>query len=99
MLQKYVCVNALCISCSKQNLCLLFIFRALFTQKMRERCGKPLQGQLLEGVECHIYLYCFTFDDINLNRAFVIIVLFPKKYRNKKVCANDIRKRNASGIY
>ena len=49
------------------------------------------QGQLLEGVECHIYLYCFTFDDINLNTAFVIIVLFPKKYSNKKVCANDIR--------
>ena len=48
------------------------------------------QGQLLEGVECHIYLYCFTFDDINLNRAFVIIVLFPKKYSNKKVCANGI---------
>ena len=42
------------------------------------------QSQLLEGVECHIYLYCFTFDDINLNRAFVIIVLFPKKYSNKK---------------
>ena len=40
---------------------------------------KKAQGQLLEGVECHIYLYCFTFDDINLNRAFVIIVLFPKK--------------------
>ena len=57
------------------------------------------QGQLLEGVECHIYLYCFTFDDINLNRAFVIIVLFPKNYSNKKVCANDIRKRNALGIY
>ena len=57
------------------------------------------QGQLLEGVECHIYLYCFTFDDINLNRAFVIIVLFPKKYSNKKACANDIRKRNALGIY
>ena len=36
------------------------------------------QGQLLEGVEYHIYLYCFTFDDINLNRAFVIFVLFPK---------------------
>ena len=36
------------------------------------------QGQLLEVVECHIYMYCFTFDDINLNRAFVIIVLFPK---------------------
>ena len=50
------------------------------------------QGQLLEGVECHIYLYCFTFDDINLNRALVIIVLFPTKYSNKKVCANDIRK-------
>ena len=58
-----------------------------------------LQGQLLEGVECHIYLYCFTFDDINLNRAFVIIVLFPKKYSNKKVCANDKEKRNALGIY
>ena len=57
------------------------------------------QGQLLEGVECHIYLYCFTFDDINLNRAFVIIVLFPKKYSNKKVCANDKEKRNALGIY
>ena len=57
------------------------------------------QGQLLEGVECHIYLYCFTFDDINLNRAFVIIVLFPKKYSNKKLCANDMRKKNALGIY
>ena len=57
------------------------------------------QGQLLEGVECHIYLYYFTFDDINLNRVFVIIVLFPKKYSNKKVCANDIRKKNALGIY
>ena len=51
-----------------------------------------MQGQLLEGVECHIYLYCFTFDDINLNRALVIIVLFPTKYSNKKVCANDLRK-------
>ena len=50
------------------------------------------QGQLLEGVECHIYMYCFTFEDINLNRALVIIVLFPTKYSNKKVCANDIRK-------
>ena len=50
------------------------------------------QGQLLEGVECHIYLYCFTFDDINLNRVLVIIVLFPTKCSNKKVCANDIRK-------
>ena len=57
------------------------------------------QGQLLEGVECHIYLYFFTFDDINLNRAFVIIVLFPKKYSNKKVCANEIGKKNALGIY
>ena len=44
--------------------------------------GPQAQGQLLEGVECNIYLYCFTFDDINLNRAFVIIVLFPKKYSN-----------------
>ena len=61
-------------------------------------CGSN-QGQLLEGVECHIYLYCFTFDDINLNRAFVIIVLFPKQYSNKKVCANDKEKRNALGIY
>ena len=61
---------------------------------------EPLrQGQLLEGVECHIYLYCFTFDDINLNRAFVISVLFPKKYSNKKVCANDMRKKNTLGIY
>ena len=48
------------------------------------------QGQLSEGVECHIYLYRFTFDDINLNRAFVIIVLFPSQYSNKKVCANDL---------
>ena len=54
-----------------------------------------LQGQLLEGFECNIYLYCFTFDDINLNRAFVIIVLFPKKYSKKQVCANDIGKLNA----
>ena len=58
-----------------------------------------IQGQLLEGVECHIYLYCFTFDDINLNRAFFIIVPFPKKYSNKKVCANDIGKLNALGFY
>ena len=34
----------------------------------------PLQGQLLKGAECHIYLYCFTFVFIDLNRAFVIIV-------------------------
>ena len=53
---------------------------------------RNLQGQLLESVECHIYLYFFTFDDINLNRALVIIVLFPTKYSNKKVCANDIGK-------
>ena len=53
------------------------------------------QGQLLEGVECHFYLYCFTFDDINLNRALVIIVLFPTKYSNKKVCANHIGKLKA----
>ena len=32
------------------------------------------QGQLLKGAECHIYLYCFTFVYIDLNRAFVIIV-------------------------
>ena len=45
------------------------------------------------------YLYYFTFDDINLNRAFVIIVLFcfllfffSKKYSNKKVGANGIGK-------
>ena len=64
-----------------------------------DSCQNLVQGQLLEGVDCHIYLYCFTFDDINLNRAFVIIVLFPKKYSNKKVCANDMRKKNALGIY
>ena len=52
----------------------------------------PSQGQLSEGVEFHIYLYCFTFDDINLNRAFVILVLFPTKYSNNKVCANDLGK-------
>ena len=50
------------------------------------------QGQLLEGVECHIYLYCFTFDDINLNRAFVIIVLFPKNITIRK-CVQMIKKR------
>ena len=54
--------------------------------------SKFAQGQLLEGVECHIYLYCFTFDDNNLNRALVIIVLFPTKYSNKKVCANGLGK-------
>ena len=70
----------------------------VFMVTERVMMGK-IQGQLLEGVECHIYLYCFTFDDINLNRAFVIIVLFPKKYSNKKACANDIGKRNALGIY
>ena len=67
--------------------------------KPRLRQNERNQGQLLEGVECHIYLYCFTFDDINLNRAFVIIVLFPKKYSNKKACANDMRKKHALGIY
>ena len=30
MLLKNVCINALCISCSKQIFCLLFIFRVLF---------------------------------------------------------------------
>ena len=50
------------------------------------------QGQLLEGVECHIYLYCFTFDDINLNRVLSLLSYFQKKYSNKKVCANQIGK-------
>ena len=49
------------------------------TYRETHACSAGHQGQLLEGVECHIYLYCFTFDDINLNRAFVIFVLFPKK--------------------
>ena len=40
--------------------------------------GFPRTNLSLEGVECHIYLYCFTFVYISLNRAFVIIVLFPK---------------------
>ena len=60
---------------------------------------ESLQGQLLKGAECHIYLYCFTFVYIDLNRAFVIIVLFPKNYSSKKVCANVIGKWNALGIY
>ena len=66
--------------------------RVMFTPLHPLLFGVYTQGQLLEGVECQIYLYCFTFDDINLNRALVIIVLFPTKYSNKKVCANDIRK-------
>ena len=53
------------------------------------------QGILLEGVECYFYMNCFTFDGINLNRALVIIVSFPTKYSNKKVCANDIGKYKA----
>ena len=48
------------------------------------------QGLLLEGAECHIYLYCFTFDDINLNRAFVINVLFPKKNIAIRKCVQMI---------
>ena len=47
----------------------------------------------------YLHLYCFTFDDINLNREFVIIVLYLKKYSNKKVCANCIGKENALGFY
>ena len=50
------------------------------------------QCQLLKGAKFHIYLYCFTFVYIDLNRALVIIVLFPKNYRSKKVCANGIGK-------
>ena len=48
------------------------------------------QGQLLEGVECHIYLYYFTFDDINLDMAFVIFVLFPKKNIAIRKCVQMI---------
>ena len=53
--------------------------------------SKP-QGQLLKGAECHIYLYCFTFVCIDLNRAFVIIIFFPKTYSSKQMCANGIGK-------
>ena len=61
-----------------------FSFNIFTQQKSSAQVGVRVnsllsQGQLLEGVECHIYVYCFTFDDINLNRAFVIIVVFPKK--------------------
>ena len=48
------------------------------------------QGQRLEGVECHICLYSFTFVYIYLNRAFFI--LFPNNYSSKNVCANGIGK-------
>ena len=72
---------------------LSFYFRFPYQSYHEKVCDMPMrtkraqvgicfkQGQLLEGVECHIYmyLYCFTFDGINLNRAFVIIVLFTKK--------------------
>ena len=52
---------------------------------------KPgLQGQLLKGSECHIYLYCFTFAYIDLNRAFVIIVLFPKKTIAVRKCVQMV---------
>ena len=78
---------------------IFFLFESPAPHSRDHLRNKYVQGQLLEGVECHIYLYCFTFDDINLNRAFVIIVLFPNKYSNKKVCANDKEKRNALGIY
>ena len=43
-----------------------------------------LQGQLLEGVECHIYLYCFTFDDINLNRVLSLLSYFQKNIAIRK---------------
>ena len=79
--------------CSLQILTIVLFVTLTVLAHMSLVIRKPafcIQGQLLEGVECHIYLYCFTFDDINLNRAFVIIVLFPKKYSNKKVCANGI---------
>ena len=42
------------------------------------------QGQLLEGVECHIYLYCFTFDDINLNTALSLLSYFQKNIAIRK---------------
>ena len=42
------------------------------------------QGQLLEGVECHIYLYCFTFDDINLNRVLSLLSYFQKNIAIRK---------------
>ena len=58
--------------------------RKPYAVNVKAAFGKYAQGQLLEGVECHIYLYCFTFVDINLNRAFVIIVLFPKNIAIRK---------------
>ena len=68
---------------SAYTLCIKPILKRRLTFKSIKRfyiiyLCKTCQGQLLEGVECHVYLYCFTFDDITLNRAFVIIVLFPK---------------------
>ena len=47
-------------------------------------CVFLAQGQLLEGVECHIYLYCFTFDDINLNRVLSILSYFQKNIAIRK---------------
>ena len=84
------------------NITVWGFFKTFKGSKLRSGWSNPAkieQGQLLEGVECHIYLYCYTFDDIYLNRAFVYIVLFPKKYSNKKVCANGIGNHNALGFY
>ena len=50
-------------------------------KKLQQLCR---QGQLLEGVECHIYLYCFTFDDINLNRVLSLLSYFQKNIAIRK---------------
>ena len=50
-----------------------------------------LQGQLLKGAKCHIYLYCFTFVYIDLKKAFVIIVLFPQKNIAVRKCVQMVK--------
>ena len=54
-----------------------YIIVSIFSSRVMQyvlNTPHPLQGQLLKGAECHIYLYCFKLVYIDLNRAFVIIV-------------------------
>ena len=59
------------------------------------RASEKMQGQLLEGVECHIYLYCFTFDDINLNRVLSLLSYFQKNIAIRKC----VQIKNKSGMH
>ena len=78
--------------CSVSIKALGFMSRGLYNDLGQDRSKSKSRPTVRRCRMSYLPVNYFTFVYINLNRAFVIIVLFPNNYSSKKVCANGIGK-------